>query len=79
MIRVPYDQLDPQTLAALIEEFVTRDGAVQGHQDRSNAQRIESVMKQLQSGKVVIVFDEADESCTIVSSEKLPPGGASDY
>ena len=74
MIQIPHAQLDPSTLAALIEEFVTRDGAVQGHHDRPTAQRIESVMKQLQSGKVAIVFDEKDESCTIVPTETLGAG-----
>jgi uncharacterized protein len=73
MILIPHTQLDAKTLAALIEEFVTRDGAVQGHHDRTSAQRVDSVLKQLQSGKVAIVFDETDEMCTIVPAESLPP------
>jgi uncharacterized protein YheU (UPF0270 family) len=72
MILIPYTQLDPQTLNSLIEEFVTRDGAVQGHHDRAAAQQVNSVLKQLHSGRVSIVFDEAEGTCTIVPSETLP-------
>lgn len=74
MIAVPPDQLRPETLQVLLEEFVTRDGAVQGHQDQSLRQRVEAVRAQLQAGTVVIVFDEEDETCTMVSKEQLHPG-----
>lgn len=63
---VPYDQLRPETLRALIEEFVTRDGSVQGHGEASLKQRVEEVRRQLESGEAVIVFEEESESCTIV-------------
>jgi uncharacterized protein YheU (UPF0270 family) len=72
MILVPHTQLDPQTLNALIEEFVTRDGAVHGHADRSAGDRVDSVLRQLRAGMVAIVFDETEETCTIVRKENLP-------
>lgn len=71
---VPHDQLQPATLAALIEEFVTRDGAVHGHTDTPLPQLIAAVRRQLQSGSIVIVFDEESESCTLVPKDQLPPG-----
>ena len=74
---VPHQQLRPETLHALIEEFVTRDGAVQGHRDTPIAQQIAAVRRQLAEGKAVIVFDEAAESCSIVPADAIPPGGAS--
>ena len=70
---VPPEALSPQTLDALIEEFVTRDGAVHGHHDASMPQQTAAVMKLLSSGKAVILFDEQDESCTIVLKESLKP------
>jgi uncharacterized protein len=70
---IPHDQLRPETLEALVEEFVTRDGAVQGHTDTPLATRMAAVLRQLRSGKVVIVFDEASESCTMMCKDDLPP------
>jgi hypothetical protein len=42
MIPVPHGQLRPETLTALIEEFITRDGAVQGHAETPLHVRIEA-------------------------------------
>ena len=69
---VPHDQLQPETLHALIEEFITRHGAVQGHNDVPMDRMIQQVMAQLKNGKVVIVFDEEDESCSIVPKNEIP-------
>jgi uncharacterized protein YheU (UPF0270 family) len=70
MIIIPPDQLDPATLRALIEEFVTRDGAVHGHGDASTDRMAEQVLRQLRDGKVVIVYDEDDETTTIVEAPR---------
>ena len=74
MIVVTPDQLRRETLHALIEEFVTRDGTVQGHADTPLDAMIEDVRAQLKTGKVVIVFDEETESCSIVTKEQLNVG-----
>jgi uncharacterized protein YheU (UPF0270 family) len=62
-------------LCALIEEFVTRDGAVQGHSDTPLAAKMQAVVRQLEAGKVVIVFDAENESCSIVVKEALAGRG----
>jgi uncharacterized protein len=64
---IPHDQLEPETLRALIEEFVTRHGAVHGHAEAPLEHMIGEVLKQLNSRQVVVVFDEKDETCTIMS------------
>ncbi len=76
MTLIPHHQLRAETLEALIEEFVTRDGAVHGHADTPLAAQIDAVRRQLESGKVVIVFDEASESCTMMCADDLPPQDA---
>lgn len=63
---IPFDQLQPETLDALIEEFVTRDGAIHGHADDPLPQKIASIRRQLKSGDITIIFDEESESCSIV-------------
>jgi uncharacterized protein YheU (UPF0270 family) len=69
---VPHDQLQPETLRALIEEFITRHGAVQGHEDVPMERMIEQVKSQLKSGKIAIVFDQEDETCSIVPKNEIP-------
>lgn len=66
MIDVPHDQLRPETLRDLIEEFVTRDGAVQGHTETPLQIQVEAVRRQLSAGTAKIVFDESSETWTIV-------------
>lgn len=68
---IPHDQLQPETLQALVEEFITRHGAVQGQADVPMDRMIQQVMAQLRSGKIVIVFDEEDDSCTLVTKDDL--------
>ena len=59
---IPHTALSPETLRAVIEEFVTRDGT-----DHSSvAHRIESVMRQLAVGQVELHFDERTATCSIV-------------
>jgi uncharacterized protein YheU (UPF0270 family) len=72
MTIVPHDRLAQDVLDALIEEFVTRDGAVQGHIETPISQKMAAVLRQLKAGMAVIVFDEASESCTIMPKEDLP-------
>ncbi|HEY8746951.1 MAG TPA: YheU family protein [Tepidisphaeraceae bacterium] len=67
---IPHDQLDPQTLQAVIEEFVTRHGAVHGHAETSLDQMVRTVLQQLQSGNAVVVFDEEEETCSIMSKQE---------
>ena len=66
---VPYDQLESKTLNNLIEEFVTRDGTDYGEVEVSLETKISRILSQLKSKKVVIIFDHATETCTILKSD----------
>ena len=74
---IPHDQLNPETLAALLEEFVTRDGALHGHADTPVEAMVASVRRQLEGGSAVIVFDEETETASIVTRESLRGGESS--
>ncbi|MEO0475697.1 MAG: YheU family protein [Planctomycetota bacterium] len=64
-MRIPHQQLSPDTLDGLIEEFVTRNGT-----DLTEAPRsIEQVRKLLDQGKAIITFDEDEENCNILLRE----------
>jgi len=70
---IPYDALNPESLNGLIEEFITRDGAVHGHREVTLESQVNSVLSQLKSGKVVILYDEEEETCNIVQASTTQP------
>ena len=64
-MHIPHTQLSPGVLRAVVEEFVTRDGT-----DHSSVeQRIETVLRQLDAGRVELHFDAERETCHIVPVE----------
>jgi uncharacterized protein len=65
LVEVPAAQLAPDTLRALIESFVLREGTDYGPQEVSLASKVAQVMGQLQRGEARIVFDPASESVDI--------------
>jgi hypothetical protein len=70
-MRIPPTLLSPAALRAVVEEFVTRDGT-----DHSSVERrIETVMRQLDAGRVELHFDCEAETCHIVPVEGNPPAG----
>ena len=62
---IPYKEIEPDTLNNLIEEFVTRDGTDNGY-DQPLEQKVGSILKQLELGEAVIVFDPNLDSVNIV-------------
>jgi len=68
-LRIPCDKLPPDTLKALIEEFVTRDGTDYGETEVPLEQKIRQVYKELISGKALILFDTVEQTCNIVARE----------
>ena len=66
---VPYEQLEPETLNNVIEEFVTRDGTDYGAVEVSLELKISQVLNQLKSKNAVLVFDNQTETCTILKSD----------
>lgn len=73
---VPWDRLQPETLDALLEEFLTRDGAVHGHTETPLADQIAAARRRLKSGEAVIVYDEESESWTLCQVDRRRPGAS---
>lgn len=65
-IEVPYTSLQPATLRALIEEFVTRDTTDYGERERTLEEKVADVMRQLKRGEVKVVFDAETGTVNIV-------------
>jgi uncharacterized protein len=62
---IPYEKLSPETLTAVIEEFVTREGTDYGDREWNLQQKIEQVRLLLKSGRAKIMFDDETETCNI--------------
>ena len=72
-MHIPHSQLSPVALRAVVEEFVTRDGT-----DHSSVERrIETVLRQLDAGRVELHFDDAAKTSNIlpVGNVASPRGG----
>jgi uncharacterized protein YheU (UPF0270 family) len=67
-LKIPYDQLNPEALHGVMEEFMTRDDTDYGEIEVSLEAKISQVLGQLKSGKAVIVFDQRTEICNILRS-----------
>ena len=71
MIEVPWADIAPDTLDALIEEFVTREGTEYGLEDVSLARKVAQVREQMRRGDVCIVFDELSETVNLITRRDL--------
>jgi uncharacterized protein YheU (UPF0270 family) len=68
MLLIPYQQLSADTLDALIEAFVLREGTEYGEQEVSLAEKVAQVKSQLLSNQLVILYSELHESVDIITS-----------
>lgn len=65
-VKIPWQSLSSDTLTAVIEEFVTRDGTDYGAIETDLATRVAQVKAGLISGKVSLAYDELSDTCTIL-------------
>lgn len=66
IVIIPWQELEATTLENLIESFVLREGTDYGEQERSLAQKVADVRRQLEQGEVVLVWSELHESVNIM-------------
>lgn len=62
---IPHRDLSAEALQGLIEEFVTREGTDYGEGEFTLSAKVAQVMEQLDSGRVVIVWDPESGSATL--------------
>ena len=63
---IPWQDLSPETLNNLIESFVLREGTDYGEHERSLADKVANVKRQLESGEAVLVWSELHETVNIM-------------
>jgi uncharacterized protein YheU (UPF0270 family) len=65
---VPLDRISPEVLAAVVEEYVTRDGT-----ELTDAEtKVAQVEAAVERGALVLVFDPESETCTFLPRDDVP-------
>jgi uncharacterized protein YheU (UPF0270 family) len=65
-VEVPYATLNPDTLRALVEEFVTRQGTDYGLREKTLDEKVADVMRQLERKEAKIIYDAKSQTANIV-------------
>jgi len=63
---VPYGELAPDLLHAVVESYVLREGTDYGEKEFSLEDKVAHVVKQLKRGEAHIVFDPESETVSII-------------
>ena len=71
VVEVPYTALHPDTLRAVVVEFITRAATDYGERERTLEEKIADVMRQLRRGEATVVYDARTQTVNIV-----PTGGS---
>ena len=71
MIEIPPERLASETLDAVIESFVLREGTDYGVTEVPLSEKIAQVRKQLARGDVVLVYDETLEACNLLTRREF--------
>lgn len=75
---IPLAQLPADTLHAIIENFVLREGTEYGSEDVSLNDKIAQVHQQLKQGSACLVYSELHETVNIVPAEQFIEGSEED-
>jgi uncharacterized protein len=65
---VPYTELAPDLLHAVVESYVLREGTDYGEKEFSLEDKVSHVISQLKRGEARIVFDPETESVSIAKT-----------
>ena len=71
-MEIPHRELSEAALRGVVESFILREGTDYGQRDYSFEEKIAAVMRQLDRGEAVIVFDPETETVDIEVA--TPPG-----
>ena len=75
-IPVAPDDLEPDTLRAVVESFVLREGTDYGAHETSLDAKVAQVLLQLRRGQAQITFDPATESVNVVVTRAIAGSGS---
>ena len=64
---IPPQSISAEALQGLIEEFITREGTDYGWDEVPLSAKVEQVRRQIEKGDVVIAFDSASETVSLLT------------
>ena len=68
---VPWQDINPDTLNHLLEEFASRDGTDYGAYETSLADKVAQLEVQLKQKRIVVVYSELHKTVNIVPAEQF--------
>lgn len=68
---IPLDTLPKETLSAIIENFVLREGTEYGSEDVALSDKIQQVEQQLKQGSALLVYSELHETVNILPADQF--------
>lgn len=71
---IPLDTLPKETVSAIIESFVLREGTEYGSEDISLSDKIQQVYQQLKQGSALLVYSELHETVNILPADQFVEG-----
>ena len=66
-MKIPYQNLSPEALQGLIEEFIAREGTDYGDIEINFETKVKQLMSQLKLGTIEIAYDSETQSCTLIT------------
>lgn len=70
MLIIPFKEMAPDTLYALLEELVTRNGTDYGEIEASVANKVAQVLSRLRTGDACLCYDDTTGSCNVLSADE---------
>lgn len=70
-VQVPVARVPADNLHALLEEFASRDGTDYGVEETALADRVERLRKQLDEGRLELLFDVSSEQWDLLPTEDV--------
>ena len=68
---IPFTELADDTLVALVESFILREGTDYGDDEVSLETKSSQIIEQIKQEKILIVYSELHESCDLIPASKL--------
>jgi uncharacterized protein YheU (UPF0270 family) len=67
---IPPQQLSPETLQAVLEEFISREGTDYGDREWALEEKVSCLRPQVLQGQVLIIFDPVSEQINLVPRDE---------
>lgn len=69
-VQVPHQRLQTEVMQALLEEYASRDGTDYGEREFSLQHKVDSLLAQIQSGELCILYDVDSEEWDLLPREQ---------